>query len=35
MKKYLSQIQDMQKSFKQFCIVKISREENEKAHQLV
>ncbi|XP_059436575.1 uncharacterized protein LOC132169575 [Corylus avellana] len=34
MKLYLSKIQGMQKSFKKFCIVKIPREENEKADHL-
>ncbi|XP_059428507.1 uncharacterized protein LOC132162267 [Corylus avellana] len=34
MKLYLSKIQGMLKSFKKFCIVKIPREENEKADHL-
>ncbi|XP_059436632.1 uncharacterized protein LOC132169649 [Corylus avellana] len=34
MKLYLSKIQGMQKSFKKCCIVKIPREENEKADHL-
>ncbi|XP_059432644.1 uncharacterized protein LOC132165945 [Corylus avellana] len=34
MKLYLTKIQGMQKTFKRFCIVKIPREENEKADHL-
>ncbi|XP_059441915.1 uncharacterized protein LOC132174241 [Corylus avellana] len=34
MKLYLSKVQDIQSSFKKLCIVKISREENEKADHL-
>ncbi|XP_059428515.1 uncharacterized protein LOC132162275 [Corylus avellana] len=34
MKQYLSKVQNLQKAFKKFCIIKIPREENERADQL-
>ncbi|XP_059441973.1 uncharacterized protein LOC132174316 [Corylus avellana] len=34
MKQYLSKVQDLQNTFKKFCIMKILQEENEKADQL-
>jgi ribonuclease HI len=34
MKKYLAKVQDMQTSFQKFCIMKIPREDNEKADRL-
>jgi hypothetical protein len=34
MKSYLSKVEDMHSSFKKLCIMKIPREENEKANRL-
>jgi hypothetical protein len=34
MKLYLSKVQDMQSSFQKFCIMKIPREDHEKADRL-